>query len=937
MAINLKEILISDDNNIKLDKVNYNFDQLVANGGGPQGVQGPVGVTGYQGITGYQGFKGDQGVQGPEGSQGSNGQGIWKINTGTFNGGTADTILPIQPNGYPNATSVIIGYKTSDPEYDDTYVEQDSQVVIHRHDTGFSKNLQLRTEGVDAYFNFVLENNTTGIVGSGGNIIALDMSFENTAPGDNISINQYANTFTWNDDALNLIKLNSTELEVEVDAKFKDVIIEETLKIKPQNSVVDATDYIAVSSDSDGTVVFKSIADIGGVVPIGTMVSMIPSQFSDNTKFINQQLGLISSANNPLEIRVGAGINEHAGWYICNGKTWTNGTDSFITPDLNSFSYTIDNDPNISTPSSQGQAALTNNISSIIGGADTSMSAVYNGTSFDINGTVDTSTISFNTGTSGTGYTVKRLPQIIFLGLDNLYWSDAGDNATDTVVAYAFSDWQANGGGAGVSANGVPSINQGNDETIYYSNSVQSSHTPSGPNNTGAPRSVDITLSIVVPSGVGFSNENQTVTGVIAVTQDAAVTQPTTQTYRILANKTGTTVANDSYKIVDGNGNEISGTTSLQPTYSTQSSTSSDITNTVYLEQNEGYLFLSTPAPTVQFSSATSSTITTTFDSTNNRWKLEMLTTGISDDDTRTETIEINTRAKIKNQYFLEDNSTNPSSLAQAERNVNDTFAIGDNVKISGSGNVNICYEIIDIGYVSTPSLNQVIDPCATGTPSQNQPAIGFFEDKNTDEPFTNNQHTMLLGNDFEVYVVSNKEFVITIDQGAIIQLDSTDSSSGNAATDSDNEVRKFNVTGTSTGNVVISLRDNENNGAVMATLTVTVMEPPTSHIATPASFNLEFNGLDSVTTTHTLNNEAVIGTLVNQYPITYSFVDPNEAWVNSTINYDNDSTATITWQADTGNSSPDDRTTTITVSIAGLTQNLAVTQYGEVIPGNSD
>lgn len=38
MAINLKQISLSDTNNIKLDKVNYNFDQLVANGG-PQGFQ----------------------------------------------------------------------------------------------------------------------------------------------------------------------------------------------------------------------------------------------------------------------------------------------------------------------------------------------------------------------------------------------------------------------------------------------------------------------------------------------------------------------------------------------------------------------------------------------------------------------------------------------------------------------------------------------------------------------------------------------------------------------------------------------------------------------------------------------------------------------------------------------------------------------------------
>ena len=103
MAINLKEILISDVDNIKLDKVNYNFDQLVANGGGPQGLQGNPGDTGYQGVTGYQGNQGITGDIGETGNQGSNGQLIWKINTGS--GLLADTILPIiDSNG--NAPSV---------------------------------------------------------------------------------------------------------------------------------------------------------------------------------------------------------------------------------------------------------------------------------------------------------------------------------------------------------------------------------------------------------------------------------------------------------------------------------------------------------------------------------------------------------------------------------------------------------------------------------------------------------------------------------------------------------------------------------------------------------------------------------------------------------------------------------------------------------------
>ena len=72
--INLKNISFTDSDNIKLDKVNYNFDQLVSNGGGPKGPTGSHGVTGPQGVNGYQGpfgVRGDQGDQGPNGSAGT--------------------------------------------------------------------------------------------------------------------------------------------------------------------------------------------------------------------------------------------------------------------------------------------------------------------------------------------------------------------------------------------------------------------------------------------------------------------------------------------------------------------------------------------------------------------------------------------------------------------------------------------------------------------------------------------------------------------------------------------------------------------------------------------------------------------------------------------------------------------------------------------------
>jgi len=71
MAINIQEILHpSDSDSIKFEKINYNFDQLLANGGGPLG---PTGQQGDQGLPGSTGQKGDQGDTGPQGIQGISG------------------------------------------------------------------------------------------------------------------------------------------------------------------------------------------------------------------------------------------------------------------------------------------------------------------------------------------------------------------------------------------------------------------------------------------------------------------------------------------------------------------------------------------------------------------------------------------------------------------------------------------------------------------------------------------------------------------------------------------------------------------------------------------------------------------------------------------------------------------------------------------------
>lgn len=72
MPINLKEVFVTDSNQIKVEKINYNFDQIIGTGGqlgprGPQGVQGNIGPVGPQGAQGEVGPSGAAGTDGADG------------------------------------------------------------------------------------------------------------------------------------------------------------------------------------------------------------------------------------------------------------------------------------------------------------------------------------------------------------------------------------------------------------------------------------------------------------------------------------------------------------------------------------------------------------------------------------------------------------------------------------------------------------------------------------------------------------------------------------------------------------------------------------------------------------------------------------------------------------------------------------------------------
>ena len=63
--LNLKQILAGDTISTVVDKINYNFDQIVLNGGGPRGLRG---LLGSPGLIGKQGTVGETGPTGEDGT-----------------------------------------------------------------------------------------------------------------------------------------------------------------------------------------------------------------------------------------------------------------------------------------------------------------------------------------------------------------------------------------------------------------------------------------------------------------------------------------------------------------------------------------------------------------------------------------------------------------------------------------------------------------------------------------------------------------------------------------------------------------------------------------------------------------------------------------------------------------------------------------------------
>ena len=112
MAINIKELFNADADNIRVDKINYNFDQLLANGGGPVGAKGNSGTTGNTGTKGQKGELGNKGDGGQKGEQGSSAN-LWDSDTLAITAGDLDVLRPFNNPSDDLRTRIILGQDTS--------------------------------------------------------------------------------------------------------------------------------------------------------------------------------------------------------------------------------------------------------------------------------------------------------------------------------------------------------------------------------------------------------------------------------------------------------------------------------------------------------------------------------------------------------------------------------------------------------------------------------------------------------------------------------------------------------------------------------------------------------------------------------------------------------------------------------------------------------
>jgi len=526
MSLNLKPVLNTQTDNEKLDVVNYNFDQIVNNGGGPKGYQGATGSQGLTGLTGAQGSQGNSGPTGVQGLQGSAAAELWKTNTGPSN----NTLVP--KHGTPtNPPSVMYGVDKLDPLYNSVFDE--AAVLLNRKSGAYTYNLELTDDGVTASDGNKIIYSLTNISG----VSNFQMGFYNTdiTTGNLTNWKLYSDDFEFSDGTNNFLTLGSTGFNVFVPADFKNAAtFNNTVRINSGNP---GAGKVLTSTDTLGTVAWKAVSEIGGVVPVGTIVPILTSIFDDNTLFYKDAISSTLTAGEKLRIRHGAGYGAYSGWYLCNGQTWLSGTgNSKTVPNLCSFDYEIDDNTADTAAGGQfGAQGITANLA-IVGGSNVLMTADYaTGTSsYLIEDVITSSNVTIHTNASGTPvYDLTKLVYIIYIGEGGWYWQDGG-TAGGTTIRHSYRLYKYFNS----------STTAGGQSSLKYTTSPSDTYTTTDTTGT----TVSISITFTPSSGYAFTSGSDIslyTTGSIhgSPSPDASVTQVSST---LNANGTITLVLSDS-------------------------------------------------------------------------------------------------------------------------------------------------------------------------------------------------------------------------------------------------------------------------------------------------------------------------------------------------------------------------------------------------------
>ena len=455
MNINIKHIFISDlDPNStlwwsedKVDKINYNFRQFEL--GGAQGVQGYSGVNGSIGESGSQGFQGSVGYDGAQGFQGQEGIEPWKKVDYDYDGdpqtqspedrsylmpkynfgpATGDDVLRVafsdvivswndtDGDGQIDAGEIVTT-TTSPLDWNDTVWN------IFTPDASFN-NIELVHQGTNA--NGIIDLYTT----PSADVLEFFATQRMRWVGNGLILSNYEldstdeSWLTLNADKfeVSLIDIDQNNIIDGVSTFQQDLVAKDAFKYN--KDVV--SEYILTSDNNTGQVSWKYKLEAFDGMPIGSIISIPVEYFNDDNFYLDRNLSSQESNQQTLNLKWGSGKESgpFIGWYLCGGMTWVKGSDSYDTPNLNAFTYQIDANAGGQLTKSGG----SNNII-LLAGAKQDVDANYTGlNTYSISSTLTYADETFyllHNQSAGEYYRSRNI-HIVYLGIENMTWSDNG-------------------------------------------------------------------------------------------------------------------------------------------------------------------------------------------------------------------------------------------------------------------------------------------------------------------------------------------------------------------------------------------------------------------------------------------------------------------------------------------------------------------------------